>query len=199
MTDEKAKLNSDLVTRLVHAVQTVVKSDNARIRATEAVTAKTEELILVAIEIGSLDGWDQYRAEIDRLARIDKRRAKSMGYEEVERERGKTTVIDWQPRQALKNIFSVIRQSFVHSVSLHVAGKPRSFNAIKTDKTKAAEKAKLKNMTPRDKELARLREVFQACVTNAKALSDEELHNALERIKAEVMPMFPPASEKKAA
>ena len=187
------KLNPEVLDHLQTAIKHVVTADNARLKASETTMAKTEEIVVVAIEIGSLAGWDSYRAEIDRLARINKRTAKALGYEEVEVDRKGTKTIVVKPRQTLANIFSVIRQSFALAVPLTDGrGAPRTFNKIKSEKAKAAAKAKLKKMSDRDKDVAKIAETFDLMLRRIKLMKDDaDVHALRTRIEAEVLPMVP--------
>ena len=76
----EVKLNPDTVTELMAAVRSVIKADNSRESATDNVLTKTESIVTVAVAIGTLEGWDAYRAELDRMCRVSKRTAKSLGY-----------------------------------------------------------------------------------------------------------------------
>lgn len=190
------KLDSARTDALKSAVQEIVKADNRRESAAESVVAKTEAVITVAVEIGTLEAWDAYRAELDRLARINKSTAKSLGYVEKEIERKGTKTLHVVPRQTLQNIFSTIRQSLKHSVPLTDGrGEPRSYGAILSDKNKAATKARKASMTDRQKDLAKLADIFKAAQTNAKALSDADLNAVVARLAVEMPKAFPAASK----
>ncbi len=190
------KLKSAITDALKTSVMAVVKADNSRVKAGATVIAKTEGIITVAIEIGTLASWDLYRAELDRLARINKTAAKSLGYEEIEIERKGTKTLHTVPRQTLKNIFSTIRQSLKHSVELSDRkGAPRSYGAIMADKTKAVAKHKKSTATDRDKDMQKLNDIFKACITNAKVLSDADLNAVVARLAVEMPKTFPAASK----
>ena len=191
-------LDTKVMDHLKDAVKAVVKIDNARIKAVENTLAKTESLVVVAIEIGSLASWDTYRAELDRLARLNKSNCRTLGYETVERDVKGTITYVVQPRQTLKNIFSVIRQSFALAVPLvDGRGEPRTFNAIKADKVKTAAKVKASKLDDRGKDIVAIEEMFKACLTNLKNVEDPKDVAAIKaRIKAEVVPMFPTAVTK---
>ena len=190
-------IKTETMNHLQTAIKHVVTADNRRLKAADDTLAKTEEIIVAAIEIGSLAAWDEYRKEIDRLCRVNKRTAKALGYvtEEVERKGTKTLVT--KPRQTLANIFSVIRQSFALSVPLTDGrGEPRAFNAIKAEKSKKATKAKAAKMTDTDKDIAAVADMFDTCIRRLKAMKDPaDVHALRERIKAEVLPLFPAASK----
>lgn len=186
---------------LVHAVEEVAKSDKLRQKHEDTVLSKTQSIVQVAIEIGSLEQWDEYRAELDRLARVDKKAAERMGYETVEVDRNGNKTLVTQPVQTLKNIFSVIRVSFKLAVPLKDGrGEPRPFNAIKSDKAKAAAKAKKAKMSPKDQQLARLQDIYNTLWIRAKAIDDaKDLAALVDRVEAEALAWFPIPSEKKAA
>ncbi len=190
-------INKDVLANLQTAVKAVVKSDNARLKAVDQTTAKTEQIIAVAITIGSLDNWDLYRAELDRLARVNKTQRKALGYAEIEIDRKGTKTLAIKPRQTLANIFSVIRQSFALAVPLKDGrGEPRSFNAIKADKVKTAAKVKALKADDRTKDIAAIEQVFKNCLTNLKNVKDPADVAAIRaRVEAEVAPMFPTATK----
>jgi len=194
----KVTLNPDTVTELCAAVRSVVQQDNKRESATALLLTKTESIVTVAVAIGTLEAWDIYRAELDRMSRVNKRTAKSLGYiEKTVTIKGSDT-LRTVPRQTLANIFSVIRQSLKHSVPLVDAkGNARSFNAIKSEKDKAASKARKAGMSDRQKDIEAIATMFQSCLTNLKNVdSDADVHALRARVKAEIVPMFPTATKK---
>ena len=75
-------------------------------------------------------------------------------------------------------------------------GHPRAFNAIKSEKDKAATKARKAAMTDRAKDIEAITAMFQACITNLKNVdSDADIHALKGRVLAEVVPMFPTATK----
>lgn len=193
----KVTLNPETVTELCGAIRSVIRQDNKRESASELLLTKTESIVTVAVAIGTLEAWDIYRSEIDRMARVSKRAAKSLGYfEKIVTVKGSDT-LRVVPRQTLQNIFSVIRQSLKHSVPLADAkGNARSFNAIKSEKDKAATKARKAAMTDRAKDIEAIAAMFQACLTNLKNVdSDADIHALKGRVLSEVVPMFPTATK----
>ena len=189
-------INKEKFSHLESAVRAVIKPDNARLAAVVRIEAQTEKLVVFAIEAGSLAEWDEYREELDRKCRVSKVSRKSFGYEEVEVERKGAITLVIKPRQTLANIFSVLRQAFVLSVPLHVAGEPRAFNAIKADKVKAAAKVKAAKADDRSKDIDAIAASFKTCLTRLKNVKDPADVAAIRaRIEAEVMPMFPTAKE----
>jgi hypothetical protein len=78
-------------------------------------------------------------------------------------------------------------------------GAARNFNAIKSEKDKAAAKARKAAMTDRQKDITAIAEMFQACLTNLKNVdNDADIHALRARVHAEVVPMFPTATKKAA-
>ncbi len=199
MTTE-VKLNPDTLTEFRSAIRSVAQADSKLEKAGDCVLVKTESIVTVAISIGTLAGWDAYRAEIDRLCRINKRTARTLGYIQKEVMVKGSATLRVVPGQTLANIFSVIRQSLKHSVPLKDGrGAPRPFNAIKSEKDKAATKARKAGRTDRQKDIQAISDMFQACVTNLKNLeSDADVAALRARIKAEVLSMFPTATAKAA-
>ena len=192
----EVKLNPDTTAELQAAIRQVIQADNRREKAADNVLAKTESIVLVAIAIGTLADWDAYRAEIDRLCRLSKKTARALGYIQKEVSIKGSATLRVVPRQTLANIFSVIRQSLKYSVPLKDGrGAPRTFNAIKSEKDKAATKARKATRTDRQKDVQAIADMFQSCLTNLKNVdSDADVSALRARIKAEVLPMFPTAT-----
>lgn len=193
-----SKLDKGILSNLQMAVKAVVTSDNAKLKAEANTTVKTESIVAVAITIGNLDNWDLYRAELDRLARVNKTQRRVLGYEQIKVERKGAETLVTRPRQTLANIFSVLRQSFALAVPLvDGRGEPRPFNAIKADKVKTAAKVKAAKADDRTKDIHAIETAFKSCITNLKNVKDPADVAAIRaRVEAEVIPMFPTATAK---
>lgn len=192
-----SKINKAILSSLTTAVKSVVSADNKRIAAGEQTLVKTESIVTVAISIGNLADWDMYRAELDRMARVNKTQRRVLGYYQEEVERKGSKILVTKPVQTLANIYSVMRQSFALAVPLiDKKGNPRPFNAIKADKVKTALAVKAAKATDRDKDIAAIETAFKSCLTNLKNVECPADVAALRaRVEAEIIPMFPTAKE----
>ncbi len=166
----------------------------------ENAKSKTEPFVQIAHEAKTVAQWDADIAELKRKARVNKRYCASIGFEQYERERGKTKTIDVKPERYSAVILSTLRQSLAHGVTLSVGGKLRSFNAIKEDKAKKVAAKKKAALTDTDKDIQAIADMFDVCMIRLKAMSPEDVHAMRERIKTEFVPLFPvPSKSKKAA
>lgn len=202
MSTKKTDLNPEIVKHLVSACKQFTTADNSLERAKNTLVAKTESMMAVAIEIGTKKHWDEYRKELDRVARTFKtaKERHAIGYEKHKTSHKGAATFIVRPRQSLKNVFSVIRQALDNSIALvEENGEPRTFNAVKSEKAKVVAKRKAKALTGRPKDMHDLDEWFNVVKHRAKNLDDTDLHNIVKRLNAEVLAWFPTAKESKKA
>jgi hypothetical protein len=198
MTDS-VEINPSIIEGLTSGCKAYNKAKQATDKATATLDTMTDKILVPAIQCGSLASWDAHRAELDRSARAaSKSVQRDMGYITEERtDKAGNVTLHVVPEQTMANIFTIVRQSYVRSLPFTDSkGNQLSFDKLKSNKADAVRKEAEKAKGRKGDQFA-LAETLKTIKARAKNLSDEELHNLVNRMKAEAKTL--PTSKAKAA